>query len=52
MPLSMGLLALQCLAELVRRIAFLRGHALKPELSEHEIPPWSLDDARGTARSR
>ena len=53
MPLGMALLALQCLAELVRRVAFLRGHATRPELDEAALPPWrwAEDDSatdRGT----
>jgi TRAP-type mannitol/chloroaromatic compound transport system permease small subunit len=40
MPLGMALLALQCLGELVRRIAFLRGELAKPELDEADLPPW------------
>jgi TRAP-type mannitol/chloroaromatic compound transport system permease small subunit len=52
MPLSMALLALQCLAELVRRIAFLRGDVPAPELAERDLPPWPLDDSAAAARSR
>lgn len=40
MPLGMALLALQCLSELVRRIAFLRGQVAQPELAEADLPPW------------
>ena len=47
MPLGMALLALQCLSELVRRIAFLRGALPKPELAEDDLPPWRW---AGTAR--
>jgi TRAP-type mannitol/chloroaromatic compound transport system permease small subunit len=43
MPLSMALLALQCLSEAVRRIAFLRGVAAKPELEEADLPPIASD---------
>jgi TRAP-type mannitol/chloroaromatic compound transport system permease small subunit len=43
MPLSMALLALQCLSEAVRRIAFLRGVAAKPELEEADLPPLAID---------
>jgi TRAP-type mannitol/chloroaromatic compound transport system permease small subunit len=42
MPLGMVLLALQCLSELVRRIAFLRGHLAQPELDEGALPPWRI----------
>lgn len=40
MPLGMALLALQCLSELVRRIAFLRGRVARAELGELDLPPW------------
>jgi TRAP-type mannitol/chloroaromatic compound transport system permease small subunit len=40
MPLGMALLALQCLSELVRRVAFLRGAVAQPELDEAALPPW------------
>ena len=43
MPLSMALLALQCLSEAVRRIAFLRGVAAKSELEEADLPPLAID---------
>lgn len=45
MPLSMALLALQCLSEAVRRIAFLRGVAAKPELEEADLPPMAIGQA-------
>ena len=38
-PLGMALLGLQALAELIRRIAFLRGHIDRPTLSEADLPP-------------
>jgi TRAP-type mannitol/chloroaromatic compound transport system permease small subunit len=41
MPLSMGLLTLQCASELVRRIAFLRGHVARAELAESDLPVWA-----------
>jgi TRAP-type mannitol/chloroaromatic compound transport system permease small subunit len=46
MPLGMALLALQCLSELLRRIAFLRGRLTQPELSEADLPPWRWGAAR------
>jgi len=46
MPLGMLLLALQCVSELVRRIAFLRGALAKPELGESDLPPWRWGRAR------
>jgi hypothetical protein len=39
----MALLALQCLSEAVRRIAFLRGVAAKSELEEADLPPLAID---------
>ncbi len=53
MPLGMALLALQCLSELVRRIAFLRGRLAQPELDEAGLPPWRWGAERkpaGTVR--
>ena len=40
MPLGMALLAAQCLSELVRRVAFLRGEQVQAELSEADLPRW------------
>ena len=37
---GMALLALQCLSEVVRRVAFLRGGTARPELDEAALPPW------------
>ena len=39
MPLSMALLGLQCLSEMVRRVAFLRGIVPRAELAEADLPP-------------
>ena len=39
MPLGMALLGLQCVSELIRRFAFLRGWAAKPVLTEADLPP-------------
>lgn len=52
MPLSMALLALQCLSEVVRRIAFLRGVAAKPELEEADLPPIAIDRVPHTGDAR
>lgn len=38
-PLGMGLLGLQALSELIRRIAFLRGGAERATLTEADLPP-------------
>ena len=46
MPLGMALLALQCVSELVRRIAFLRGALARAELDEAALPPWRWSAAR------
>jgi TRAP-type mannitol/chloroaromatic compound transport system permease small subunit len=45
MPLGMALLALQCLSEAVRRIAYLRGAVAEPEVSEADLPAWHWDRA-------
>jgi TRAP-type mannitol/chloroaromatic compound transport system permease small subunit len=53
MPLGMTLLALQCLSELVRRVAFLRGRLPHAEFDEADLPPWRWSaprDSTGTAR--
>ena len=38
-PLGMGLLGLQALSEIVRRIAFLRGRVARATLCEADLPP-------------
>lgn len=38
MPVGMALLALQCLGEMVRRVAFLRGFLAQPESTDSEAP--------------
>jgi TRAP-type mannitol/chloroaromatic compound transport system permease small subunit len=53
MPLGLALLALQCLSELVRRVAYLRGQLRRAELAEADLPPWRWSvprDGAGTAR--
>jgi TRAP-type mannitol/chloroaromatic compound transport system permease small subunit len=50
MPLGMALLALQCLSEIMRRIAFLRGRVAAAELDEAALPVWPADDQRAAAR--
>jgi TRAP-type mannitol/chloroaromatic compound transport system permease small subunit len=50
MPLGLALLALQCLSELVRRIAYLRGALSKPVLDESDLPPWRWRAPRLPAR--
>jgi len=52
MPLGMALLALQCLSELVRRIAFLRGRLPRAELDEAALPPWRAGTAWPTPPAR
>lgn len=52
MPLSMALLALQCLSEVVRRIAFLRGVVAKPELEEADLPPIAIDRVQRAGDAR
>jgi TRAP-type mannitol/chloroaromatic compound transport system permease small subunit len=49
MPMGMALLMLQCLSELVRRIAFLRGCASVAELDEAALPAWPAGDERAPA---
>ncbi|HET7527436.1 MAG TPA: TRAP transporter small permease subunit [Burkholderiaceae bacterium] len=48
MPLGMALLALQCLSELVRRVAFLRGRVTQAELDEAALPRWRWSEQGGT----
>ena len=53
MPLGLALLALQCLSELVRRIAYLRGRLARAEFDEADLPPWRWSaprDSAGTVR--
>jgi TRAP-type mannitol/chloroaromatic compound transport system permease small subunit len=53
MPLGLALLALQCLSELVRRIAYLRGRLSRAEFEEADLPPWRWSaprDSTGAAR--
>ena len=53
MPLGLALLALQCLSELVRRVAFLRGQLPRAEFDEADLPPWRWSaprDSAGTVR--
>lgn len=38
-PLGMGLLGLQCVSELIRRIGFLRGWTQRASLTEADLPP-------------
>lgn len=52
MPLSMALLGLQCLSEMVRRAAFLRGHLARAELTESDLPPWAGTRAPQRGRER
>jgi TRAP-type mannitol/chloroaromatic compound transport system permease small subunit len=47
MPLGMALLALQCLSEVIRRIAYLRGALVRAELDEADLPPWRWSAQRG-----
>ena len=49
MPLGMALLGLQCVSELIRRWAYLRGWTDKPVLGEADLPP--LWPARESAPS-
>jgi TRAP-type mannitol/chloroaromatic compound transport system permease small subunit len=42
MVAGMALLGLQAASELVRRIAFLRGHIDRPTLNEVDLPPASI----------
>ena len=51
MPLGMALLGLQCLSELVRRVAFLRGRAARSELDEAALPPWRFGEPGNTDAS-
>lgn len=39
MPVGMALLGLQCVSEIIRRWAFLKGWAQQPVLSEADLPP-------------
>jgi len=39
-PLGMGLLGLQALSELIRRVAFLRGDVGRATLAEADLPPF------------
>jgi TRAP-type mannitol/chloroaromatic compound transport system permease small subunit len=53
MPLGLALLALQCLSELVRRVAYLRGELSRAEFEEADLPPWRWSappDSTGAAR--
>jgi TRAP-type mannitol/chloroaromatic compound transport system permease small subunit len=53
MPLGLALLALQCLSELVRRVAYLRGQLSRAEFEEADLPPWRWSappDSTGAAR--
>jgi TRAP-type mannitol/chloroaromatic compound transport system permease small subunit len=50
MPVGLALLALQCLSELVRRIAYLRGACPKSALEEADLPPWRWCAPRQGAR--
>jgi len=52
LPLGMALLALQCLSELVRRIAYLRGLLERPALDEAQLPPWRWVRGPHAARRR
>jgi TRAP-type mannitol/chloroaromatic compound transport system permease small subunit len=52
MPLGMALLALQCLSEVMRRIAFLRGWVAAAELDEAALPVWHTSAERAAAHSR
>jgi len=52
MPLGMALLALQCLSELVRRIAYLRGRVGRAELDEAALPPWCWRAPHDSADAR
>jgi TRAP-type mannitol/chloroaromatic compound transport system permease small subunit len=50
LPVGMALLALQCLSEVVRRIAFLRGRVDVPALDEARLPRWRWDRDPHAAR--
>jgi len=53
MPLGLTLLALQCLSELVRRVAYLRGQLSRAECDEADLPPWRWSaprDSTGAAQ--